>query len=1244
MKLRRKIALGFVAILLLVPTAVTYVVVTTESGLQFVVSRLGKIGPVTITAGTVTGTLAYGFSVDSLRIQHRLSDVQIDHASGSIELLPLLLLHRITMPGVRAEHVSVMMKLDPLDRPLLPPRFLPALLRIDTDAAHVDGAEITLLSGRKVPLRNIDGKVTVLPKQIRILSSKLDYELMHIQATGNVLAKRPIGLDGEMEITWSIAGQPDWLILARFDGDLDKLPLTGRIEKPFHAGFEGAVTTLNKGWKFAGKAQVQDLNLQPFGGGTVLGIISGTLDITAASVGFAAKGSLTPPGLKAGALGVDFHGAYSQRVLTIQRATVTHATSGARATTHGTVTIVKGGPQLDLAGDWATFRWPLAESAPAFSSPRGNYALSGVKPWAVRLDGDVITAEQPAMPATLRGALATDSLRIDEAAVQLLGGTANFTGEARWQPAESWRVDGSVADLDPSTLRADLPGKLGFDFKASGAPFGAMGSLDLDAQRFTGKLRGQNISGKGHFARAAASTDWQFTGVDLSLGRTRLQLDGGFGVQSDLRFVVNADDLSLFDPAASGRVSASGRYAGTRATPLLLFKARGTDFEWQGYKVAALDADVDVDLRADGHALGQINTTGLTYGGRTVQKASLKLTGNGEQHRLALDVEATPLRTALVAQGAIREGLWQGTLESLVIDDSRNLQLRLETPATLAFNLQQQQLGQTCVKGTVERLCMAGQRLPDGTWKANLTAESLPLRALTAGLMQDMEYEGTINLQADLAGNRTDLPVGNLRGQLQQARLLHRLSNGKFEPMSLGSGSVTANATTTGFAVQVGLDAGDSGSIKGALTGERNAGDWQSFPIRGTLDANTDGLGLLDIYFGGIDKATGRLITKVSIGGTLGAPTLQGLLQLRDASIDVYQVNIAMRELSLDANFNNDSLDIEGQSRLGTGIAKFNGKLAWKEREPYGNLHVEGENLRIVDVPEARINASPKLDFKIDGRRIDVSGEIRLPYAQLEPADLRNVVLASNDEQMVGAPVIDPAQRWLVIYDVRVMLGDQVRIDSLGLKARLGGSIRVRGDDSKVIRGEGELNIAEGKFQYLGRLLDIERGRLIFDNGPLNNPGVDLRAQKVFPDITAGVNVRGTLLHLNPPTFFSEPAIPQSQIVSLILAGGSLESVQNSNRSGAARNDMLAQGASILAQRVGARVGVDDVGIETDLSNDTSLVLGKYLSPRLYVSYGISLAEAINTLKMRFTIGDRWTIKTEAGKARSADIVYTIQK
>ena len=78
--------------------------------------------------------------------------------------------------------------------------------------------------------------------------------------------------------------------------------------------------------------------------------------------------------------------------------------------------------------------------------------------------------------------------------------------------------------------------------------------------------------------------------------------------------------------------------------------------------------------------------------------------------------------------------------------------------------------------------------------------------------------------------------------------------------------------------------------------------------------------------------------------------------------------------------------------------------------------------------------------------------------------------------------------------------------------------------------------MADGKYFAYARKLDIQRGRLIFTGGPIDDPGVDLRAQKQFPDVTAGVNVRGTLQQPRM-SFFSDPPLPQSQIVSLILSG-----------------------------------------------------------------------------------------------------------
>jgi translocation and assembly module TamB len=338
-----------------------------------------------------------------------------------------------------------------------------------------------------------------------------------------------------------------------------------------------------------------------------------------------------------------------------------------------------------------------------------------------------------------------------------------------------------------------------------------------------------------------------------------------------------------------------------------------------------------------------------------------------------------------------------------------------------------------------------------------------------------------------------------------------------------------------------------------------------------------------------------------------------------------------------------NELDFTGSARIGNGTASAGGRLEWRDAKPYGSFKLEGQNLRVMDVPEAQIDASPALDFKIDGRHIEVTGAVKVPFAKIVPADLTNAVRASSDEVLVSQENTDPSQHFDVDTGIALTLGDKVSIDTFGLTARLTGTLTLRSGTEEITRGTGELSIDEGKYAAYGRRLDIERGRLVFSGGPVNNPGVDIRAIKEYPDVKAGVNVRGTLLQPRL-TFFSEPSLPQSQIVSLILAGGSLESAQNKQNPNQAGNEALAQGSAILAQQLGSRVGIEDVGLESNLNNETSLVLGKYLSPRLYVSYGISFTEQLNTLKLRYSLSDRWTVKTEVGQARGADLVYTIEK
>jgi hypothetical protein len=61
--------------------------------------------------------------------------------------------------------------------------------------------------------------------------------------------------------------------------------------------------------------------------------------------------------------------------------------------------------------------------------------------------------------------------------------------------------------------------------------------------------------------------------------------------------------------------------------------------------------------------------------------------------------------------------------------------------------------------------------------------------------------------------------------------------------------------------------------------------------------------------------------------------------------------------------------------------------------------------------------------------------------------------------------------------------------------------------------------------------------------------------------------------------------------------------------------------------------------------------VGKYLSPRLYVNYGIGMFSPINTFTIRYLLGRTWSIQTQQGaalngqgQATGVDVLYTVER
>jgi translocation and assembly module TamB len=659
-----------------------------------------------------------------------------------------------------------------------------------------------------------------------------------------------------------------------------------------------------------------------------------------------------------------------------------------------------------------------------------------------------------------------------------------------------------------------------------------------------------------------------------------------------------------------------------------------------GMSLDSIDAEVDFDMGAARRSKIDLHARNFTFQERKLTALDLSVDGTTASHVMRLDAKAVGLAVQLQAAGGVNHGTWQGQLTAFNLDGNESLHLVLEAPVGLLASADHVHADRICVHGQPGRMCLDGDWTA-AHWSADLAAQDLPMSTLTAGLTPSIEYRGRLSVTASASGAGAQPLTGTLRADLADAGLSHHTPSGKVELIKLGTGVVTVNATHAAIAAEVNFDAGEVGTISGRADIARTATRWQDMPLQGEVHAQTAELGYVTLYFPEVDKAAGRLDVNLAIAGTLGTPLIQGSIKLSNTELDFYQVNLSLRQTEFEANLHDNALDFTGSAHIGQGILSAKGALAWRDSLPYGQFHMEGTGLRVADIPEAQIDASPKLDFTIKGRQITVAGSVSVPYAKIVPADLTGAVRASPDEVLVGKQPENPNERFEVTSDITLSLGDKVSIDTLGLKARLTGSIVVHNGTDNVTSGTGELSIEDGKYSAYGRQLDIQRGRLIFNGGVVGNPGIDIRAVKVFPDVTAGINVRGSLQQPRI-SYFSDPSLTQSQILSLLLAGGSLQSVQNRQNGAAAQ--AIAQGGAILAQQLGSKVGIQDVGLESDLTNDTSLVLGRYLSPRLYVSYGVSLTQQLNTVKLRYTLSDRWTIKTEAGQARGADLVYTIQK
>ncbi|MGW8283193.1 MAG: translocation/assembly module TamB domain-containing protein, partial [Gemmatimonadota bacterium] len=333
------------------------------------------------------------------------------------------------------------------------------------------------------------------------------------------------------------------------------------------------------------------------------------------------------------------------------------------------------------------------------------------------------------------------------------------------------------------------------------------------------------------------------------------------------------------------------------------------------------------------------------------------------------------------------------------------------------------------------------------------------------------------------------------------------------------------------------------------------------------------------------------------------------------------------------------------QLRSGEGTLTLSGR---SERYPSTatptRISVRGERFHVIDTPDIRLVADPALDLTFDGSQLSLTGDVRIPSGRVGIPDVpESAVTPSDDVVIVGDSVVSREPPVPIEADITLTLGDDVFFNGFGFSANMVGELNITQAAGREPRGRGEIRFVNGTFRQLGQELRIDPGRLLF-SGPIDDPAVDARAFVRATDGTeAGFRVGGTVQNLDLTTY-SNPPHTQSDIMAYILFGRPM-SQTTGEQGNQATGTAATLGANMLAMSLAPTVGLDEARVETGTqANKAQFVVGKYLTPRLYVGYGIGIYEPISTLRLRYLLTARWTIEAITGDQQSTDLLWRIER
>jgi translocation and assembly module TamB len=1253
---------GVLLLVLLVVLVGGFVLLRTESGARWALERGAGYVPGEVEVGEVRGTLQGPLELRDVRYANEGLETTIDRLEIDWNLSSLTR-RQADVERLRARGITV--KLPPPDEEPAPrdePFELPEVdlpLDVLVRDAVIEDITIERHDAEPIVIDRVALDLDAGPgRGYRVAPLVVESDLFDLRAEGRLTATGDYPL--ELDARWSLRlpDQPEISGEGTVGGSLADLTLDQRITAPEPVRVTGSIDQPLDDFKLDLAARFDDLELPEFGIGWPAAPLAGQVALEGPLDELDLSGTIAGEILEPARAEVDFDAVYRGEQLALDEVVVNLPDTGGRIVAGGEVALGGEAPRFDIEARWQDLGWPLV-GEPAVRSPQGRLTVAGTADdYALTARGRLESEEAPAGELRIEGRGSTERLEIAELLAETLGGRIEGSGTVAWSPVVRWQAQLAAADVNPEALAPEFAGQLSFDLETEGRlteqgePQGSLLVESLD-----GRLRGQPVTG---------SADLDFRGPQADVSTARLtwgsletSLTGTIGERWDARYDLDAPELSLVLPDLRGVLEASGTLAGELLAPRVTaeFSARGIGYGT--YAAETVTGEANVGLDAEAPLELSLSARGVDALDQVLERVELAIEGTRAAHTAALTVAADPQRLALEVQGALDETWgWSGTIERLRLEAPETGTWALAAaPVPLTASAEQVELGRLCWESDRGGLCLEGSwQAGSGRWSVGANLADIPLGLADLALPPDMEISGPLGgtITARGVGDRieqADVDLAPGPGQIGYLSTTGEPVELAFEP-----GTLELTVTPDGASGTARVDFAEAGYVAASARlpryGESDAPLVEQ-PIDGTIDLVLDQTDFISGFVEGITDVEGEARAQITLGGTLSAPTVSGTAAVADAGWGVPPLGIRVEDVDLTAESTDErALAVQGTAKSGPGTISLDGTVGLSpEAERPINLFISGQDFEAYDTGDIRVLASPDVEVFIEDNVLMIDGVVEVPEASFE-IDRGEVeggpVPVSDDVVFVGREPGEEDEQLVMAAILRIELGEEVRIDVYGLEARVEGSILVRELPGEVTTATGTLRLVDGTFQAYGQDLEIQRGRLLFAGGPIDNPSLDVRASRTARDGTvAGIELTGTVQSPEIEVW-SDPAMTQSEALAYLLLGRPLEggaTESDGDLLTKAGESLGLKGGELLAEAIGQRFGLEEARIQRgETFEEASLVLGKYLSPRLYVSYGIGLFEAADTVRVRYILGSKWTLQAESGENTGADLLYTIER